>query len=253
MYNAATRAGDTLIERFKEDKYISFKGRADVVTDVDIDVERQIIAYLQSEYVGFGIHAEESQPIQGNSGYTWVIDPLDGTRNYSLGIPFFSVVIALCREGEVIMGVTYDPIRKEMFHAVKGQGAFLNDEAINVSEKNNLQDALLGYDLGYVDADASKAIELILSLWPNIQGTRILGSAALGIAYASCGRLDLYFHHRLSPWDLASGILIAREANGIVTDKYSVDASLDSESIIVSNQGLHRNFIRATEGLAWRT
>ena len=103
-----------------------------------------------------------------------------------------------------------------------------------------------------MDADASKAIELILSLWPNIQGTRILGSAALGLAYAACGRLDLYFHHRLSPWDLASGILLAREAGGIVTDKYSVQANLYSESIIASNGALYNNFIKATEGLAWR-
>ena len=139
-----------------------------------------------------------------------------------------------------------------MFHAKKGEGAFLNSDPISVSNKTDLPEALLGYDLGYVDADASKAIELILSLWPNIQGTRILGSAALGLAYAACGRLDLYFHHRLSPWDLASGILLNREANGIVTDKYSIQANLYSESIIASNGDLHSNFIKATDGLAWR-
>ncbi len=252
MRDAVIQAGDMLLERFKGDKEISFKGRADVVTDVDIAVEKQIIYALQSEYTGFGVLAEESQPIQGTSGYTWVIDPLDGTRNYSLGIPFFSVVIALCRGDEVIMGMTYDPVRREMFHAKKGEGAFLNSDPISVSNKTDLPEALLGYDLGYVDADASKAIELILSLWPNIQGTRILGSAALGLAYAACGRLDLYFHHRLSPWDLASGILLAREAGGIVTDKYSVQANLYSESIIASNGALYNNFIKATEGLAWR-
>lgn len=196
--------------------------------------------------------AEESQAIEGTSGYTWVIDPLDGTRNYILGIPFFSLVIALAKGDDILLGVTFDPTRQEMFHAIRGEGAFLNGGPIKVSEKSEIEQALLGYDLGYVDEKASTAIEMILHLWPNVQGTRILGSAALGLAYAACGRLDLYFHHNLSPWDVASGILLTREAGGVITDKYTTPASLRSESIIASNAGLYGAFLKATEGLAWR-
>ena len=174
----AQEAGNTLLDRLHSEKEVSFKGRADLVSDVDLQSERQIIATLESEFPGAGFLAEESKAVEGSSGYTWVIDPLDGTRNYVMGIPFFSLVIALAKGNETLVGLTCDPVRQEMFHAVKGQGAFLNGDPISVSSKTNLEQALLGYDLGYVDEKASTAIEMILNLWPNVQGTRILGSAA---------------------------------------------------------------------------
>lgn len=248
----AEEAGGLLLERFHTEKEVSFKGRADLVTDVDKLVESRIIEALSSEFPEAGFLAEESEPVSGSSEYTWIIDPLDGTRNYVIGIPFFSQVIALARNDDILLGLTYDPVRREMFQAVRGRGASLNGSPISVSPKGRLEDSLLGYDLGYVDENAGRAIEMVLHLWPNIQGTRIMGSAALGLAYAACGRVDMYFHHNLSPWDVASGLLLVREAGGVVTDKRANPSTLHSEGIIASGADLHAEFIRATDGLPWR-
>ena len=247
----AEEAGQTLMTRLHGEKQVSYKGRANLVSDVDKLVERRVIEELHREFPGDGFLAEESEAVPTNSGYTWIIDPLDGTKNYILEIPFFCIVLALAKGDDVLMGLTYDPVRQEMFQAVKGGGAFLNGSPISVSGKTELEDALLSYDLGYVDEKASTAIELVLHLWPNIQGTRNMGSAALGLAYAACGRVDMYFHHNLAPWDLATGLVLVPEAGGVITDKYKTPASLRSESIIASSSGLHARFLEATEGLAW--
>ena len=248
----AEEAGQTLMTRLHSQKQVSYKGRANLVSDVNKLVEHQVIEELRREFPQDGFLAEESEAVATTSGYTWIIDPLDGTRNYILGIPFFCVIIALAKEDDVLLGLTYDPVRREMFQAVKGGGAFLNGSPISVSSKIELEDALLSYDLGYVDEKASTAIELVLHLWPNIQGTRIMGSAGLGLAYAACGRTDMYFHHNLAHWDLASSLVLVPEAGGVITDKYETPASLQSESIIASGGVLHDQFLRATDGLAWR-
>ena len=248
----AEEAGQTLVDRFHGDLQVSYKGRANLVSDVDKLVERQIIEGLRREFPDAGFLAEESEAVDSSSGYTWVIDPLDGTRNYIMGIPFFSQVIALAKGDDLLLGLTHDPIRGEVFHAVKGHGAFVNGSPIRVSAITELERALLGYDLGYVDHKASAAIEMMLHLWPNLQGTRVMGSAALGLAYAACGRVDLYLHHNLAPWDLASGLLLVREAGGVVTDKYASPATLHTDSVIASGKELHADFLRATEGLSWR-
>ena len=248
----AEEAGQTLMDRLHTEKEVSYKGRANLVSDVDKLVERRVIEELRGEFPDAGILAEESEAVPTTSGYTWIIDPLDGTRNYVLGIPFFCVIIALAKDDDVLLGLTYDPVRREMFQAVKGGGAFLNGSPINVSRKTELEDALLSYDLGYVDEKASKAIELVLHLWPNIQGTRMMGSAGLGLAYAACGRTDMYFHHNLAAWDLATSLVLVPEAGGVITDKYATLASLRSESVIASGSVLHGRFLEATDGLAWR-
>jgi len=246
------KAGETLMSRLHGEKEVSYKGRANLVSDVDKLVEHQIIEELHREFPDDGFLAEESEAVPTKSGYTWIVDPLDGTRNYILGIPFFCVIVALAKDDEVLMGLTYDPVRGEMFQAVKGGGAFLNGSSISVSDKTELDDSLLSYDLGYVDAKASMAIELVLHLWPNIQGTRIMGSAGLGLAYAACGRIDMYFHHNLSPWDIATGLVLLPEAGGVITDKYETPSSLKAESVIASGSVLHSRFLAATKGLAWR-
>ena len=247
----AREAGEMLLARLNTEKEVSYKGRADLVSDVDRLVESHVIERLRSEFPDDGFLAEESEGVETSSGYTWVIDPLDGTRNYILGIPFFCTVLAMAEGQDVALGLTFDPVRDEMFRAVRGGGAFLNDSPISVSGKTELEDALLSYDLGYVDEKASTAIELVLHLWPNIQGTRIMGSAALGLAYAACGRTDMYFHHHLSPWDLASALVLVPEAGGIVTDKYENPASLCSESIIAAGVKI---CTRGSSGppMAWR-
>ena len=120
---------------------------------------------------------------------------------------------------EVVAGVTYDPVRDELFAAQKGQGAYLNGQRIRVSDRADLGDGVLGFDLGYDFGSAKLLLEMAAGIWPRTQAYRLMGSSALSIAYTACGRIDLYFHHSLSSWDIASGILLAREAGGQVLDR----------------------------------
>ena len=245
-------AGETLLARLHTDKEVSYKGRADLVSDVDRLVESRVIERLRAEFPGDGILGEESGGAESSSGFTWIIDPLDGTRNYVLGIPFFCTVLAMAEGHDVAFGLTFDPVRNEMFRAVRGGGAFLNDSPIAVSGKTKLEDAVVSYDLGYVDELAATAIEMVLHLWPNIQTTRMMGSAALGLAYAACGRTDVYFHHHLSPWDVAAALALVPEAGGVLTDKHESQSALSTGSVIAAGPELHARFLEATAGTAWR-
>jgi myo-inositol-1(or 4)-monophosphatase len=272
--DAAQRAGQIIRDRFLTTKEISFKdGRANVVTDVDLAAEKAALDLLRAEYPQFGILSEESAPVETSSPYTWVIDPLDGTRNYAIGIPHFCVVVALARKippsptllapspsemergsgGEaMVLGVTYDPMQEELFTAQQGRGAFLNGNRISVSTKEEIPQALLGFDLGYVDEKAGLALDMVRALWPGVLSIRLMGSSALGLAYAASGRLDLYFHHSLSPWDIASGLLLVQEAGGVVVDRQGHPATLRTPSVIASSPRLIEHFLKATDGLAWR-
>ena len=273
--DAARRAGKVILDRYHTQKEISFKGRADVVSDVDLLAEKAVLELVQEEYPSFGVLSEESAPVASKSGYTWVVDPLDGTRNYVMGVPHFCVVVALALQEDVLLGVTYDPVREEMFVAEKGKGAYVNDVPMEVSQKQEITDCTLGFDMGYVDEKAGIALDMVRALWPGIQGLRLMGSAALGAAYAASGRTDIYFHHHLSPWDIASGLLLVSEAGGYVVDRHGQPATLfpvtssdpssnaDSASpqgstvpggtsIIASSPQLIDRFLAATEGLEWR-
>ena len=249
---AARQAGKVLLDRFHTLKEVKSKGRGNIVTDVDMQAERVALDVLTQEYPDFGILSEESDPVVTGSSYTWIIDPLDGTRNYASGVPHFSVVVALAEEGRPILGVTYDPVREEMFTAEAGKGAYLNGAPISVSANLEILQCLLGFDIGYVDEAATRALDMVRALWPGMQAIRIMGSGALGLAYAACGRIDIYFHHRLYPWDIASGLVLVTEAGGTVTDRGGAPATLESPSIIASSPHLVERFLRATDGLEWR-
>lgn len=250
--DAARIAGDIIRSGWNSQRQISFKGRTDIVTDVDFAAEKAVLQVLSEAYPGFGVLAEESGAVQASSPYTWVVDPLDGTRNYAQGIPHFSTVVALMHDETPVLGVTYDPVREETWTAQLGCGAFLNGQPISVSKTEEISQSLLGCDLGYVDERAGHAIDLIRSLWPGMLTMRLMGSAALGLAYAAAGRLDLYFHHSLAPWDIASGLVLAREAGGAVVDRQGQPAGLNSPSVIAANPRLVDEFLKATEGMAWR-
>lgn len=246
---AVREAGNIIMARFPGEKRISYKeGRSNIVTDVDILAEEKITALLQREYPDFGIMTEESADIAGASSYTWIIDPIDGTRNYAYGIPHFCVALALARDEELILGIVYDPVREELFRAEKGQGAFLNDSPISVSAKTSLQESLIGFDMGY-DAEIGQEILGVASaLWPGVVSVRVMGSAALGLAYTACGRLDLYIHLYLYPWDLASGILLVGEAGGVVTELDGQRVSIHSKSVIATSKEIHQDFMKRVRG-----
>ena len=246
-------AGALLLDRFDGEKNVRPKGRANLVTDVDFEAEALILERLRSEYPDFRVLAEESgESGSADSPYTWIVDPVDGTRNYAIGVPYFATTIALARDGEVVYGATYDPSRDEMFEARRGGGATCNGRHVRVSGRTTLSMATLATDMGYNDAMAGFALQLLDRLWPGMQAVRIMGSAALGLAYTASGRADVYFHHCLAPWDIAAGILLAQEAGAVVTDRNGAPISLDSPSIIVANEALKDEFLRITEGLPWR-
>lgn len=249
---AARRAGEVITDRFHTRKEVSFKGRANVVTDVDLLAEKAALELLRGQYPDFGVISEESKPVVTGSSWTWLLDPLDGSRNYASSIPHVAVAVALAWEREVVLGVTYDPIREELFTAEKGKGAYLNDIPISVSSRESIPDCILGFDMGYVDEKAVRALDMVKSLWPGMQSIRVMGSAALGLAYAACGRVDIYFHHHVSPWDIASGLLLVSEAGGRVVGRDGIPASLNNDSFIASSPSLITQFLAATDGLMWR-
>lgn len=248
----ARQAGEILADRFYKVKQVSFKGEGDIVTDVDKESEALMKSVLDREYPDMGFLGEESLGDRADSGYVWIVDPVDGTRNYAAGIPVVSLVIGLALDGEVVVGVNYDPLVKEMFYAERGKGAFLNGEAIRVSEKATFSECTLAADISYGRQGTLYSLDVIKKLWPELWSVRILGSSALGLSYAAAGRVDLYFHHRLSPWDQVAGMLLVEEAGGTVTDRSGRRANLYSDGIVASNSALNAEFLRKTEGMEWR-
>ena len=249
---AARAAGTIIRDRFSSEHEVHFKGRSDIVTDVDLAAEKTILDLLTVEFPEFSILAEESKPVDGDSPYKWVVDPLDGTRNYAHGIPHFCTIIALAKDDHIVAGVTYDPVREEMFTAIEGQGAFLNGTKITASKTTELSRSLLCCDLGYVDEKAGQALDLVRSLWPGMYSVRFMGSSGLGLAYAAAGRVDLYFHHSLMPWDVAAGLVLAQEAGAKVVDRQGNAGALFTPSVIVSSPTLVEEFLAKTDGHPWR-
>ena len=249
---AALVAGELLMERFHTAKVVSYKGRGNIVTDADTAVEQEIKALLTGEFPDMGLLGEETAGVRADDGYVWVIDPLDGTRNFASGIPFFSVVIGLALDGEPLVGVNYDPNRDEMIEAQRGGGAFLNGRRVHVSERSTIAESIVGMDLSYNNDGAVYGLDIIRSIWPGMQTARIMGSSALGISYAAAGRTDLYFHYQLQPWDQVAGILLVREAGGVITDRTGGPIGLYSDGLVASSATLHAEFMRRSEGMPWR-
>ena len=245
---AVKEAGAIIMAHFQGEMRTNYKGKTHVVTDVDLLAEKVMIALLREEFPSFGIIAEESESIAGDLPYTWIIDPLDGTRNYAYGIPHFCVSLALAQGDEILLGIVYDPLREEFFRVAKGRGAFRNDLPISISTGIAVGGSLVGFDMGYQADAGGQVLALASALWPGIQSVRVMGSAALGLAYVACGRLDIYLHLSLSPWDLAAGILLVKEAGGVVTEIDGKPVSIRSKRIIATNKAIHEDFLRRAKG-----
>ena len=252
--HAAKLAGKLAKERFEGEKGIRFKRPGDVVTDVDTEAEAMIFSLIREEFPDHTLVGEESaSDVRADDGYAWIVDPVDGTRNYAMGLPIYSTVVGMALDGEVLVGVNYDPEREDLFEAERGGGAYLNCKRIHVSQKTALEDSVIGFDLPYDDVGARYELDMLAqAVWPNMGTVRTIGSSALGISYAAAGRTDLYFQHRLSPWDMVAGILLVEESGGVVTDRNGNRATLYSDGIIASNVDLHDEFLRLTEGADWR-
>ena len=224
-------AGGILKAHFLSEKEIRSKGKRNLVTDVDLLVEKHIVTCLRNEFPDHGILAEESSNIVGDGGYLWILDPLDGTANYTYKIPFFSISLALTYKEEVLLGLIYEPLREELFWAQKGKGAFLNKSPLVVPSRKISQATIVGFDLGYDDERTREILALLNSFWSGEKGFRIMGSAALGLAYVACGRLDIYLHPSVYPWDIAGGLLLINEVGGEVIDWGWKPATIRSKKV----------------------
>jgi myo-inositol-1(or 4)-monophosphatase len=238
---AARASGALLRANIKGERQITYKGDINLVTEMDKLSEQTAVNMLLASFPEHGVMAEEETTIRNDSGYLWVIDPLDGTTNYAHGYPCFSVSLALECRGEVIVGVVYDPMRDELFSAQKGKGAFLNGAPIRVSRTDTLIKSLLATGFPY-DRKVSEKNNLnyFHDLLMASQEVRRDGSAALDLCSVASGRFDGFWELKLKPWDVAAGSLIVREAGGTVSDFSGAASSIHHDEIVASNGKIHQ-------------
>ena len=211
---AAHRAGRMIAERYPDGHTLTIKGYRDLVTDADTAAEALIIDLIRERFPDHTIVSEEGGGSESSSDYTWIVDPLDGTTNYVHHHPVFAVSIGLVKRGDPLVGVIYDPLREHMFVADRGGEARLNGVPIHVSRVANLGNAMVGLDWGHSNEVRKRILLYLHQIAPHCGTLRVLGSAALAMAYVAAGWLDAYFHIGLKPWDTAAGMLIINEAGG---------------------------------------
>ncbi|MBZ0156869.1 MAG: inositol monophosphatase [Alphaproteobacteria bacterium] len=239
---AAQRAGDIILENMgkitKDD--IGLKQAADFVTRVDREAEENIIAIIRKNFPDHLFLAEESLRETGAGQYRWIIDPLDGTTNFIHTYPVFSVSIALEHRGDIITGVIFDPLRKELFTAERGRGAFLNGRAIFISAVTDAKDSLVTTGFPFRRKEIlDKYLLLFKNVLLTVSDLRRAGSAALDLASVASGRCEAFFEIGLSPWDMAAGSLLIKEAGGVVTDFGGGSDYLLTGNIVAGNPALH--------------
>lgn len=214
----ATQAGEVVRAGYGHQHHIHYKGLIDLVTEADHRSEDLIISNIRREFPDHSIITEESGKLEGLRSQRWFIDPLDGTVNYSHGMPFFAISLAYAEDGLVQLGVIYDPMREECFSAERGKGAWLNDAPMHVKDSPDLIHSLLVTGFPYdMWEKPDNNLDNFIELSRLSQGVRRMGSAALDLCYVAAGWLDGYWEIRIKPWDIAAGALLVEEAGGVVT------------------------------------
>lgn len=247
---AARKASEVITHFQQEHNFeISFKGKNDLVTDADIAAEEAILKVITNAFPNDQIMAEESASEQVlPKARTWIIDPIDGTTNFAHGFPVFCVSIALWERQEAKVGLVLEVSADECFTAVRGKGAFLNGQKIEVSKIAQAKDSLIGTGFPYNDLSLVKNyLRFFKWLMHRTQGVRRPGSAAYDLCCVACGRYDGFYEYALSPWDIAAGSLIAEEAGGIVTDWQGGDNWLFGERIIAGNTDIYSFLLKAIQ------
>lgn len=250
---AARRAGDMIaraVERTDSLK-VDEKGRNDFVTDIDHAAEKEIIGQLQKAYPDHRILGEESgQMGNPNSDYEWIIDPLDGTTNFIHGIPHFAVSIGCAFRGRLEHAVIYDPIKQEEFTASRGRGAMLNGRRIRVTGRTNMQGALIATGIPFNQpsiAHMEPYLECLHAFAAQSSGIRRLGVASLDLAYVAAGRFDAFWEMYLKPWDIAAGVLLVKEAGGMVSDFRGGENYMDSGHIVGATPRLFKPSLQTVQ------
>jgi myo-inositol-1(or 4)-monophosphatase len=248
MVKAARRAGRSLKRDLGEIEHlqVSMKGPANFVTLADKRAEEMLYQDLAKARPGYGFIGEEGGMREGaDKSHTWIVDPLDGTTNFLHGIPQFAISIGLQREGTIIAGVIYNPANDELYIAERGKGAFLNDQRLRVAGRKRLSDAVVACALPHPSrGDVELTRGEHLAVQDKVAGMRRFGAAALDLAWVAAGRIDAYWERNLSPWDMAAGIALVREAGGFTTDLDGRDDMLKTGGILAGNEDIHRELLQ---------
>ncbi len=244
MVAAARKAARSLKRDFGEVEHlqVSLKGPANFVSAADRRAEQILCGELAKARPGYGFIGEEGGRQEGSDKtHRWIVDPLDGTTNFLHGIPQFAISIALERERTIVAGVIYNPANEELFVAERGKGAFLNDQRLRVAARTRLAEAVIGCGLPHLGrGDLALFRKEFAVVQEKVAGLRRFGAAALDLAWVAAGRLDAHWERDLSPWDMAAGLLIVREAGGFVTDLDGGDDMFAKANIIAGNEAMQR-------------
>lgn len=236
---AARCAGEEIVRRYPLDRDITAKGFRDLVTDADMAAQQVIVERLHRRFPEHDIVSEEARANHLSGEYTWIIDPLDGTTNYAHHHPVFAVSVGLLRHGEPFLGVVHNPLSEETFAARQGAGATVNDQPIRVSATATLQNAMVAMDWGHNNEMRKQMLGCAGLTLLRCGTLRVIGSAALALAYVASGRLDAYFQTGLKPWDVAAGILLVREAGGRCTTRTGMPYRIDRPDCLATNHRIH--------------
>ncbi len=246
---AAREAGAIMLRREKKRSEYTYKGAHDILSATDLACEKAIIGALRRKFPAHGILSEEAGKLSTQGAeHVWVIDPLDGTANFSQGLDEYCTSIALMRGDDILVGVVYQPKTDRLFVAQRGRGAFLNGERIRVSGKAKLSDAMAATDQSHRAHVARRNLASLSRLSPKVRDVRILGSAALHLCRLAQGQIDVYFKHSFNLWDYAAGALIVAEAGGTVTDMRAAPIGRASKDIVATNGQLHKAALALLKG-----
>src|SRR5438270_3993664 len=235
----AREAGALLATYFERRIAFELKGDFDLVTEADRASERLVVERLRSHFPSHSIVAEEGGGHEGSSGYRWYVDPLDGTTNFAHGYPVYNITMGLERDGEMLVGVVFDPSRQEMFSAERGAGSYLNNRRIRVSAAKGLADSLVSTGFPSRKRHLNVNIHFYHQMAMATHGVRRGGSAAIDLAYVACGRLDAFWEFGLNPWDMAAGTLLVTEAGGCCSDMKAATHVMQTPHLRTDNAALH--------------
>lgn len=249
----ARKAGDMIVHasRRVDQLNIDTKGRNDYVTEVDEAVEKEIIYHLRKAYPDHSILGEEFGVTEGaNSDYQWIIDPLDGTTNFIHGIPHYAVSIGCTYKGKLEHAVIVDPVRNEEFTASRGRGAYLNGNRIRISGRPGFEGAIIGTGIPFSSPSIDEMtpyLQCLHELAGKSAGIRRAGVASLDLAYLAAGRFDAFWEMYLKPWDLAAGILLIKEAGGLISDFQGGNSYLDKGHIVAATPKLFKPVLQTVQ------
>lgn len=248
MMKTARKAGRGLLKDFGEveNLQVSAKGPGDFVSRADRQAEETIREELMLARPTYGFLGEEGAEIEGQDPTRrWIVDPLDGTTNFLHGLPHWAVSIALEHKGQIVAGVIYDPVKDEMFYAEKGFGAFVNEARLRVSGRHRMAEALFATGLPFSGrTDLPETLQDLARLLPTCAGVRRFGAAALDLAYVAAGRYDGFWERRLNAWDLAAGIVIVKEAGGLIEPLDPNGSILEDGTVICANEPIFDSFAK---------